>query len=437
VRWLLPLALAACAPSSQALIEVDTDAPSALFDRLRIDVLDGDGETRDSREVAVSAEQFRARQVSFGVATPVGAGGFTARLRLYRGAGTSTREPPRSAVIDGVLTLPVLEASGVRRLAVTLETENIGVEHQLEPTASASGSRVDTWDGARDQPCNGQPRSDEACVPGGAFLIGDPQIAGILPELDTPYERLVVVDAFFLDVHEVTVAEFRRQLSELVPAPLFDPVPQPATFDPTQLDSWCVWTDAAGSNEDLPLNCVGRDTARRYCTSLGKDLPSEAQLEFAASGRGRENLFAWGRDPPACGDAVWGLAGAGGATSALLSVSYDGSCLPPGSAGGPAPPGRGARDRVVLGDRTVVDLAGNLSEWVLDTWSRSTEAFWSGAGVLRNPVADLIGKDPQTASTRGGFWYGSPISLRAGYRAPQAAAGYSNGLGFRCARSAR
>ena len=437
-RWpaaALALFAASCAPSSQVLLYVDTDAPEALFDRLRIDVLDDAGETRETREVAVSGELFRAQRVSFGVATPVAASGYSVRLRLFRSASAATREPPPSSTIDAVVTLPPLDLIGVRALTALLETESIGVERSIDAAAGAPpGSRIGSWDGAAERPCAGEPRAEEACVPGGAFLLGDPRIVGLLPQIDTPAERLVLLDAYFLDTHEVTVADFRRQMSQFPPSTLLDPIPQKTPFDPRQHDSWCLWTDAPGPNEALPMNCIGRDLARGYCRSLGKDLPSEAQLEFVASGRGAERAYVWGNDEPGCGDAVWGLAGAGGAMSAMLAASYDGTCLPPSSSGAPSAPGGGARDRVQLGNREVVDLAGNVSEWVLDAWSRNSEAYWSGPGVLRNPVADLRSEDDEVLTARGGFWYGTPISLRAGYRSPQLADSYSNGLGFRCAR---
>ncbi len=434
--------LAACAPSSEVLMSVDTDAPvPALFDRLRIDVSAPDGTLRETREISVTDEMFRARQVSFGVAAPVGESGWSVRLRLYRGPGS---EPRRTSTIDGVVSLPPLDRTSVRPLSVFLETESIGIEQQpLESAPAAASSRVGSWDGAAPQPCSGSARAEEACVPGGAFLFGDTQINGLLPQLDTPSERLVVVDPFFIDVREVTVADFRRQMSKFSPSPLLDPVPQVKPFDPRQLNSWCLWTDAPGPNEQLPINCIGRQLARRYCRSLGKDLPSEAQLEFLASGRGRENVYVWGHDEPTCGDAVWGLAGGGGAASALLAVSYDGTCLPASSAGGAAAPGHGARDRLTLPDpgggsaREVLDLAGNLAEWASDTWSRASEPFWSGAGVLRNPVANLQSIDDQRETSRGGYWYGSPLALRAGSRVPMLTDSYSNGLGFRCARPAR
>jgi len=446
-RWLAGLLLVAgCVPSSEVLLAVDTDAPvPRLFDRLRIDIAGPDGTVRDRRDVEVSAEMFRAQAVSFGIATRVGETGWTVRLRLYRAAGSPTRDPPVASSLDALVQLPALDRTSIERRWVSLDTESIGVPRH--PVAAVSegpvASRVGSWDGAADRPCVGTARPEEACVPGGSFLFGDPQIVGLTPVLDEPSERLVVVDPYFLDVREVTVAEFRHQMSHFAPSPLLDPTPQAKPFDPGNENSWCLWTDAAGPNEDLPLNCVGRDTARRYCRSLGKDLPTEAQFEYLASGRGAERVYLWGHDEPRCADAIWGLAGAGGAVSALLSVSYDGTCLPPSASGGVAPPGQGALDRMAMPDpaggpaREVVDLAGNVSEWALDVWSRSTEPYWSGAGVLRNPVANLASDDVQTQTARGGYWFGAPVTLRAGFRQPQRTNAYSAGGGFRCARPAQ
>ncbi len=85
----------------------------------------------------------------------------------------------------------------------------------------------------------------------------------------------------------------------------------------------------------------------------------------------------------------------------------------------------------------MLDLAGNLSEWARDRWSRLSEPFWNAPGALSDPVADLpSGADPRFVHVaRAGNWTHVPYSLRAGYRegSPESV---SSGVGFRCARPA-
>ncbi len=237
-----------------------------------------------------------------------------------------------------------------------------------------------------------------------------------------------------------TVAEFRVKWATL--GGEFEPLERDATQNPRSAKTWCTWTAQPGPDENLPINCLARDTAQLYCKAAGGDLPSEAQLEFVASGRGREQGYAWGDDEPACADAVWGLGGGGGLGSA--TTSSDDTCRPSSALGGVNPAGSGARDRVTLVDeptqtsREVLDLAGNVAEWSRDAWNRLTEPYWASPGVLTDPVATTpSAADPDLLYVvRAGNWTNAPYQLRAGYRegAPEAV---SYGIGFRCAYPAQ
>src|SRR6185436_233528 len=123
--------------------------------------------------------------------------------------------------------------------------------------------------------------------------------------------------------------------------------------------SWCNWTQMPAF-EDLPINCINKDLAAATCKSFGKELPSEAQYEFAATGRGAEWAYPWGNDEPTCDDAVWGRGGFGGPTAAYGYADSD--CRPSSDFGGTLPGAIGRLDRVALTDgagarREVVDLA--------------------------------------------------------------------------------
>lgn len=444
------LTLAACAPSAQALIYVDTDAPvppapgdppdparpAALVDRLRLDVLLPDGTLARTQEFAVHAGLFAARAVSFGVAPPVATDGVRVRARLFRADRVEHGEPPASVTLDSTFALPPLAADERRALTIVLSVDDVGLargaDTPLPPVDGAPESaRVGTWPGAAVVGCVEPARPGEACVPGGAFWFGDPRARLSAEGPLTPRERLVVVSPFYLGTHEVTVGELRARWDALRTRTA------PTAHDPTEslssLRTWCLWTAAPGPFEALPVNCVTREIGDAYCRDRGGALPTEAQLELAASGRGAERDYVWGRDEPTCGDAVYALAGGGAPVSNGLP-----DCRAPNDRGGPRPAGSGARDRVRFtdGGEEVVDLAGNVEEWARDRFSALDGPFWARPGVLVDPLADQ--PDPDGAGpwvTRGGGWLSAPYDLRAATRKPARDA-VAASIGFRCARPA-
>src|SRR5262249_42766172 len=114
-------------------------------------------------------------------------------------------------------------------------------------------------------------------------------------------------------------------------------------------------------------------------------------------------------------------------------------CRPAVPPGGPLPPGSGARDRLALPTGTVVDLAGNVAELLVDRWNTTDEPCWSRPGLYRDPVCDKPSKAlPTLRSARGGDWLVSSGQLahriRVGLEATTAS---SPELGFRCARPGR
>lgn len=437
----LGFGLLGCAPSApppegQLVIHVTTDAPlpaapgqparavPALFDRLELALFEPGAVAPCEgcrREVAVDHDLVDAGRASFGSVAPPGQGGYRLRVRLYRNAGTIAGTPRPASTLEKLVELPAVRAGEVDHLTVTLLTEHVG-QPPGAPVAAVPGrppaGLVGSFAGAARVGCASAPPMGMACVPGGAFWMGDPTLDTTdSSEYDGRLERLVVLSPFFADGSEVTVGEFRKSglASSLVPGgPSDNPhVPGPG-FEQ------CRYTQLPGAFEDHPVNCLSWHKAQAYCEFLGGTLPSEAQLEYLQSGLGRAP-FVWGTEAPACEDAVF-------------DREPSEACAAQGS--GPAAVGSGARDRLALGSATAVDLAGNLSEWAFDQWNRETEPCW-GTGVFQDPRCETPSTlDPPARVMRGGGWHTSPPLMRAALRARlvNETHAVSHAVGFRCVR---
>ncbi|MEJ7729238.1 MAG: SUMF1/EgtB/PvdO family nonheme iron enzyme [Polyangiaceae bacterium] len=413
-------------PSGQA---VDPDQPAALFDTARVDILAPDGDCPQcSHEFSVDRQRMGVG-ASLGVLTPTDAAGYVARVRLFRVAVLEQGEPRPDSTIERTVALPEAVDGRIEEIIVFLPTDSVAHPFgtQQEPVDPEPGppttQRAGTWPGAQPASCTGVPREDEVCIPGGAYWMGNPRQVSSEPDARADEQRLVVISPFFLDRTEVTVGQFRT--SGLAKAG--DPRQASGTSGDS-LNDWCTYTVTAEDREGEPLNCVSWTNARAYCLSLGKDLPKEAQFEYAASGL-RGSDFVWGGEIPACGDAVFGRAGIGALANAISP------CNPSKEMLGPLPAGSGARDVLAVPTGTVFDLAGNLSEFALDQWNRQDEACW-GDGVFHDPVCETPG-ELAGRSLRSGNWAYPDADLLAASRYLLTEDEVSSFVGFRCARSGR
>lgn len=440
-RALAPIALAgiaAVAPScarvipaeGQLVIFVTTDAPvgragpdrpTPLFDRMRVEVL-LPGESVPcagcAREFALDDDRMARGEASFGFFPRVHTPGHRAVVRLFRSGGTASGEPRPASTLQSTVALPEIGPEGVVEVTVMLRLADLAhVRGSLEAPVPVEPGRptpgiVGSFAGARGVPCASPPRGDEACVPGGAFWMGNPRLDVLdAREADGTSERVVVLSPYFLDRAEVTVAAMRAARVARV-------IDDPVEATPARPD--CLYTADPGKDDDRPVNCLSWQRARAFCTKVGRRLPSEAEYEYAA-GALTSRAFAWGGDLPTCGDAVHG--GRGTCTSTTR----------------PALAGSGARDRLILGSAVVVDLAGNLRELVADRFRHGDEPCW-GDGVFVDPVCERDPPETQVArSVRGGSYRDEGTLLRAALRSfiEDERFAVSELVGFRCARDAR
>jgi formylglycine-generating enzyme required for sulfatase activity len=119
-----------------------------------------------------------------------------------------------------------------------------------------------------------------------------------------------------------------------------------------------TWTPSPGTNENLPINCVGWYAAYAFCIWDGGFLPSEAEWELAAAGGSEQRNYAWGSASPGTGSQY-----------AIYGCDYplgNGTCFDGGAeVGNVAPVGT---PTLGVGRWGQLDLGGNLGEYVLDSY---------------------------------------------------------------------
>ncbi len=243
-------------------------------------------------------------------------------------------------------------------------------------------------------------------------MLGEQSLVGFISSalyVDPVPLRPVVVSAFRIDRREFTVGRFRSLvLDGRVTSPLPKLVDESHPFD-----VFCTWRgEQDDENDALPLNCVSRATAREACELVGGELPTEAQWDFAARGRGRMRLFPWGDQTPTC-----------------CQVSANRGSLCPG--GGASPVGHFA-DGCGGGDVTVDgvwDMGGNVSELVEGRLAPYEDPCWGGSGVTRDPFCASIPGD--FVGGRGGD-FASGLVLTASALRTRDIVEPNPSTGFRC-----
>ena len=212
-------------------------------------------------------------------------------------------------------------------------------------------------------------------VPGGTFTMGTDRG---FPDQQPRHE--VVLDSFYMDIHEVTNKQYRKFLEDT------------GRRNP---DFWFPEIDLP----DEPVVGVSWKDAAAYAAWAGKRLPTEAEWEYAARGATMETKSPWGDTF----DPTWANVGSFGIA-----------------------PVKSFRPN----DYGLYDMLGNVWEWCSDWYSPT----YYGESSRKNPQGPSGGK---YKVLRGWAWYCAPDQVRVTKRHNSSPSSTSYSYGFRCVKTAK
>ena len=255
-------------------------------------------------------------------------------------------------------------------------------------------------------------------IPGGTFSMGGDNNQARQDEFP---KHTVKLDGFFMDVTEVTNAQFAKfvaatgyittaekdinweDLKKQLPSDTSKPEDEKLkaaslVFVPTESEvslqdysQWWSWSHGANwkhpkgiesdivGKENLPVVHISWDDANAYCQWAGKRLPTEAEWEFAARGGLEKNTYVWGNDSvvdekkqcnywqgifPYKNDVTDGFFG----SAPVKSFSPNGYGL--------------------------YDMAGNVWEWCADNYNYNYYDEFEKVQITNNPKGPLKSYDP-------------------------------------------
>ncbi|MCK4910795.1 MAG: SUMF1/EgtB/PvdO family nonheme iron enzyme [Thermodesulfovibrionales bacterium] len=245
--------------------------------------------------------------------------------------------------------------------------------HRPEPVLSTVGeesSGVKLEEAAGDISARISSTHGMVLVQEGCFVMGNHKEDAF--EGETPAHD-VCLDDFYIDMKEVVQEDYMEVTGT-----------NPARF----------------AGKALSMESVSWHSASRYCSLVGKRLPTEAEWEFAAHAEGIDDMWAGTAVLSDLGSYAWMRSNSSG------TVHMPGE-LKPNAIG-------------------LYDMSGNVREWVSDWYN---EHYYAGS-----PVNDPRGPEKGVDKVlRGGAWDDLPRYLRVSYRVRLSPDFKNSRIGFRCA----
>lgn len=296
-------------------------------------------------------------------------------------------------------------------------------------------------------------------IPGGTFLMGSDNF---YPE-ESPVHR-VAVDGFWMDEQQVTNAGFRRFVQETGYVTLAERPPNPGDYpgiDPTllmpgslvfqrparrvSLNDYRLWwaylpgacwkhpegpTSTLNGRERHPVVHIAYADAEAYAAWAGKQLPTEAEWEFAARGGLDGAAYVWGDEFAPKGRMMANTWQGEFPWQNLATDGYEGTSpvrtFPPNGYG-------------------LYDMAGNVWEWTSDFFTpRHPNEVIKSCCIPRNPrveaaeqslVGNLPGIDIPRKVLKGGSHLCAPnycLRYRPAARQGEMVDSAASHIGFRC-----
>ncbi len=228
------------------------------------------------------------------------------------------------------------------------------------------------------------------------------------------------VKGFYLGRFEITVNEYRSCVDTGI-----------CTRQHFDIDGSCPYRKR--NSDTLPMTCVDWSGAQQYCSYVGGRLPTETEWEIAAAGMGRR-IYPWGFTTPNSTRANYADKSSGreGTAFPFDGTTDDGYART-------ASVGSFPRGSTPSG---LMDMAGNVAEWCLDWYRKSSYSPATGnVGLTKDPRGPCDGRTPCSGlskrSVRGAGYQGLPFELRNRGREGVRPNETKPWLGFRCAWDAR
>lgn len=253
-----------------------------------------------------------------------------------------------------------------------------------------------------------QPPEGMVLIPAGPFQMGS-----TTGDVDEAPVYTVELDAFYIDQHEVTNAEYQAFVTTTgYPAPRG--IGYTEVYELLKHD-YEPWRDPGFNHPHQPVTTVTWFDAAAYCESAGKRLPTEAEWEKAARGDLEDACYPWGSAEP---DNTAANFADSHTEFEWRSTNVNDGFLFTAPVGTFPPNGYG-----------LFDMAGNVWEWCADWYSPTYYA----ESPHRNPKGPHIG---ERRVLRGGTWYRAAHTLRNAERVSDFPENSLNVVGFRCAMDA-